>query len=245
MAVQGFGNVGSAAVILAPRRLTIAVGDHTGYLFNPEGFKPTSCRTRTAARSIEGAPQRQADLARGFFSMKADIFAPSALENQIKEVGPAPSVQRHHRGRQRADQPARREDPARPRRRNPPDVAFRACHRELRGGSRTSARRAGRRRSGHRLGERWPRLSRSQRLLAYERSISGSPPTRWRSRASRPSTRSARSSREERGSRDPPSRRVGLGGGVAPPLARDRFRGIGRSHVRHHPAGAMVLRRAR
>ena len=39
MTVQGFGNVGShLAVILSKLGVsTIAVGDHTGYLVNPEG----------------------------------------------------------------------------------------------------------------------------------------------------------------------------------------------------------------
>ena len=40
MSVQGFGNVGSnTAVILSKLGVsTIAVGDHTGYMYNPEGF---------------------------------------------------------------------------------------------------------------------------------------------------------------------------------------------------------------
>ena len=40
--VQGFGNVGSNAALLLNKLgvSTIAVGDHSGYLYNPEGFNP-------------------------------------------------------------------------------------------------------------------------------------------------------------------------------------------------------------
>jgi len=42
MSIQGFGNVGSfTAVLLSKLGVSlVAVGDHTGYLYNPEGFNP-------------------------------------------------------------------------------------------------------------------------------------------------------------------------------------------------------------
>jgi glutamate dehydrogenase (NAD(P)+) len=89
MSVQGFGNVGSnAAVILAKLGVsTIAVGDHTGYLFNPEGFNAHKLQDHVAAHgSIAGYPNGKAISREEFFATKVDIFAPSALENQIKEA---------------------------------------------------------------------------------------------------------------------------------------------------------------
>ncbi len=89
MSVQGFGNVGSnAAVILAKLGVsTIAVGDHTGYLFNPEGFNAHKLQDHVQAHgSIAGYPNGKAISREEFFATKVDIFAPSALENQIKEA---------------------------------------------------------------------------------------------------------------------------------------------------------------
>jgi len=89
MTVQGFGNVGSnAAVILSKLGVsTIAVGDHTGYLLNPEGFNAHKLQDHVAAKgSIAGYPGGKSITREEFFATKADIFAPSALENQIGET---------------------------------------------------------------------------------------------------------------------------------------------------------------
>lgn len=89
MAVQGFGNVGSNTAVILSRLgvSTIAVGDHTGYLFNPEGFNAHKLQDHVQQHgSIEGYPNGKSISREEFFAMKADIFAPSALENQIKEV---------------------------------------------------------------------------------------------------------------------------------------------------------------
>jgi len=89
MSVQGFGNVGSnAAVILAKLGVsTVAVGDHTGYLYNPEGFNAHKLQDHVAAHgSIAGYPNGKAISREEFFATKVDIFCPSALENQIKEA---------------------------------------------------------------------------------------------------------------------------------------------------------------
>jgi glutamate dehydrogenase/leucine dehydrogenase len=86
MTVQGFGNVGShASVILAKMGVsTIAIGDHSGYLHNPEGFNPHKLQEyvkKTGA--IAGYPAGKPISREEFFKIKADIFAPCALENQI------------------------------------------------------------------------------------------------------------------------------------------------------------------
>ena len=89
MIVQGFGNVGSnAAVILSKLGVsTIAVGDHSGYLLNPEGFNSHKLQDYVAAHgSIAGYPNGKSITRDEFFATKADIFAPCALENQIGEV---------------------------------------------------------------------------------------------------------------------------------------------------------------
>jgi glutamate dehydrogenase (NAD(P)+) len=88
MAVQGFGNVGSNCAVILSRLgvSTIAVGDHTGYLFNPEGFNAHKLQDHVAANgSIAGYPGGKPITREEFFATKCDIFAPSALENQIKE----------------------------------------------------------------------------------------------------------------------------------------------------------------
>ena len=88
MTVQGFGNVGShCAVILSKLGVsTIAVGDHSGYLFNPEGFNAHKLQDYVEEHgSIAGYPGGKAITREEFFATKADIFAPSALENQIGE----------------------------------------------------------------------------------------------------------------------------------------------------------------
>ncbi|MFO0676680.1 MAG: Glu/Leu/Phe/Val dehydrogenase [Polyangiaceae bacterium] len=88
MVVQGFGNVGSnAAVILSKLGVsTIAVGDHTGYMVNPEGFNAHKLQEWVKANgSIAGYPGGKAITREEFFATKCDIFAPCALENQIGE----------------------------------------------------------------------------------------------------------------------------------------------------------------
>ena len=66
--VQGFGNVGShAAVLLAQLGVSlVAVGDHTGYLANPEGFNALPLEAvRRAERQHRRLPERQRHHARG------------------------------------------------------------------------------------------------------------------------------------------------------------------------------------
>lgn len=86
MIVQGFGNVGSnTSLILSKLGVsTIAVGDHTGYLYNPEGFNPHKLQEHVKKnRSIQGYSAGKPISREEFFRTKADIFAPSALEAQV------------------------------------------------------------------------------------------------------------------------------------------------------------------
>jgi glutamate dehydrogenase/leucine dehydrogenase len=86
MIVQGFGNVGSFAAGVLHRlgTSTIAVGDHSGYLYNPEGFNPHKLQDYVKRnRSIAGYPGGKPISREEFFRVKADIFIPAALENQI------------------------------------------------------------------------------------------------------------------------------------------------------------------
>lgn len=84
--VQGFGNVGShAAVLLSQMGVSIVgVGDHTGYLFNAEGFNPYRLQDYVRKEgSIQGYPNGVSIDRQEFFGISADIFIPAALENQI------------------------------------------------------------------------------------------------------------------------------------------------------------------
>ncbi|MGA2447428.1 MAG: Glu/Leu/Phe/Val dehydrogenase [Polyangiaceae bacterium] len=87
--VQGFGNVGSNTAVLLARLgvSTVAVGDHTGYMYNPEGFNAHKLQEYVAAHgSIAGYPGGKPITRDEFFATKADMFVPCALENQVGEV---------------------------------------------------------------------------------------------------------------------------------------------------------------
>lgn len=89
MLVQGFGNVGSNLGVILSRLgvSTIAVGDHSGYLFNPEGFNGHKLQDYVKQHgAIAGYPGGKTISREQFFATKADIFAPCALENQIGEA---------------------------------------------------------------------------------------------------------------------------------------------------------------
>jgi glutamate dehydrogenase/leucine dehydrogenase len=84
--VQGFGNVGShAAVLLSHLGVSlIAVGDHTGYLYNPEGFNAHRLKQYVEQNGSIAGYANGAKISREqFFGTQADIFVPAALENQI------------------------------------------------------------------------------------------------------------------------------------------------------------------
>ncbi|HLV64394.1 MAG TPA: Glu/Leu/Phe/Val dehydrogenase [Polyangiaceae bacterium] len=87
--LQGYGNVGSnVAVLLSHLGVSlVGVGDHTGYLANPEGFNTYRLKQYVEQNgSIAGYPNGSKISREDFFSLQADLFVPAALENQ---VGPA------------------------------------------------------------------------------------------------------------------------------------------------------------
>jgi len=84
--VQGFGNVGSnTAVLLGNLGVSlVAVGDHTGYLYNPEGFNVHRLKQYVGQNgSIAGYANGQGITREEFFAVQADLFVPAALENQV------------------------------------------------------------------------------------------------------------------------------------------------------------------
>ena len=84
--VQGFGNVGSfAARILSKMGATlVAVQDHTGSLYNPEGINPEELSKYVAETNGINGYSGAKDIDReAFFSTPVDIFIPAALELQI------------------------------------------------------------------------------------------------------------------------------------------------------------------
>lgn len=86
LAVQGFGNVGShTARILSRMGVTLtAVGDHTGYYTNPEGFNPHKLAEHNKRhKSLDGYPGGKRISREEFFAAEVDIFVPAALELQI------------------------------------------------------------------------------------------------------------------------------------------------------------------
>jgi glutamate dehydrogenase (NAD(P)+) len=87
--VQGYGNVGShTAVLLGQLGVSlVAVGDHSGYLYNPEGFNEHRLQAFVQDHgSISGYPNGVKITRDEFFATEADIFVPAALENQVGEA---------------------------------------------------------------------------------------------------------------------------------------------------------------
>lgn len=90
--VQGYGNVGShAAVLLGQLGVSlVGVGDHSGYMYNPEGFNEHRLQNYVQQQgSIAGYPNAAKVTRDEFFALEADIFVPAALEHQLgeKEAG--------------------------------------------------------------------------------------------------------------------------------------------------------------
>jgi glutamate dehydrogenase (NAD(P)+) len=86
LAVQGFGNVGSHTAKILSRMGVIltAVGDHTGYYYNPEGFNPHKLVEHNRKhRALDGYPGGKRISREEFFASEVDIMVPAALELQI------------------------------------------------------------------------------------------------------------------------------------------------------------------
>jgi glutamate dehydrogenase/leucine dehydrogenase len=84
--VQGFGNVGSHLANLLSKRgaVMVGVGDHGGYIANPEGINPHKLRQYMAKTGSVAEYNGAASISRAdFFALDCDIFIPAALELEI------------------------------------------------------------------------------------------------------------------------------------------------------------------
>ncbi len=84
--VQGFGNVGSWTSRLLRRfgAKLLAVEDVTGAIVNPDGIEPGELVSHVAgAGGVRGFDTAEPISREDFLAIKADIFIPAALENQI------------------------------------------------------------------------------------------------------------------------------------------------------------------
>ena len=84
--VQGFGNVGSwTARLLKPYGAKlIAVEDVTGAIYNPNGIDPDELlEYASKTHGVIEFPDTNVISHNDFLSLKADIFIPAAMENQI------------------------------------------------------------------------------------------------------------------------------------------------------------------
>ncbi len=81
--IQGYGNVGSAAAraFHADGFLVVAIQDHTGSIFNPQGIDiPQLDRHLATGRLLVGFGEAQAISNQAFWGVDADILVPAALE---------------------------------------------------------------------------------------------------------------------------------------------------------------------
>ena len=86
--VQGFGNVGSFAAkkMESYGMKMIAVGDHTGYLYNKDGFSVDYLNNYIKEhKSFEGYHLGEKLDKRDFFALETDVCVPAALEMEITE----------------------------------------------------------------------------------------------------------------------------------------------------------------
>ena len=85
--LQGFGNVGSFAAkkMISYGMKMIAVGDHSGYLFNQDGFDLDNLQEYVLKnKSIEGYLGEKINKSE-FFALNTDVCVPAALEMEITE----------------------------------------------------------------------------------------------------------------------------------------------------------------
>src|SRR5579872_6314502 len=86
VAVQGYGNVGSAAArILSEKKAKIvAVSDSRGGVLNPRGIDPLKAyRYKERAGTVVGMPGASRISNEDLLTLKCDILIPAALENVI------------------------------------------------------------------------------------------------------------------------------------------------------------------
>jgi glutamate dehydrogenase (NAD(P)+) len=85
-AIQGFGNVGAHLAMTLSRMglVLVAVGDHSGYWRNPEGFNPYKLFEHVQSHgSIEGYVAGEPIRREEFFASECDVLVPAALSLQI------------------------------------------------------------------------------------------------------------------------------------------------------------------
>jgi glutamate dehydrogenase/leucine dehydrogenase len=86
VAVQGFGNVGSAAarILFEKKAKIVALSDSRGGVFNPRGIDPTKAyRYKERAGTVVGMPGASRISNEDLLALKCDILIPAALENAI------------------------------------------------------------------------------------------------------------------------------------------------------------------
>ena len=85
IAVQGFGNVGSVAAELFAEAgaKIVAVQDHTGTIYNPNGLDMNLLLPQSRARGVAGFAGAEAIANEEFWDLPVDILIPAALEGQI------------------------------------------------------------------------------------------------------------------------------------------------------------------
>lgn len=86
VAIQGFGNVGGHTGRLFQKlgAKIVAVGDHTGYIANPEGIDAERLWDWVGQhRGVRGYSGASVSSANDFFASEVDFLVPAALENQI------------------------------------------------------------------------------------------------------------------------------------------------------------------
>ncbi|WOB08163.1 Glu/Leu/Phe/Val dehydrogenase [Piscinibacter gummiphilus] len=86
VAVQGFGNVGSAAaeLFVGAGATVVAIQDHTGTLVNPKGFDMhTAMQVLKRDGGIGQYPEAERIDNESFWDVDCDILIPAALEGQI------------------------------------------------------------------------------------------------------------------------------------------------------------------
>ncbi len=89
MVIQGFGNVGSHAALYAHQRgaKVIAVSDVSGGIHNPSGLNvPELLKYVVEHKVVRGFPGAEPISNDDLLTLKCDVLAPCAMENQISET---------------------------------------------------------------------------------------------------------------------------------------------------------------
>lgn len=86
VAVQGFGNVGYHAALIAREMgmKVVAVHDHTGCVANPAGLDVQALKKhQDATRSLNGFSGGETIAPESFWDQACDVLVPAAIENQL------------------------------------------------------------------------------------------------------------------------------------------------------------------